>query len=105
MPSTIGKCKLFRIKHITLLEGETFLRNKHEIAFFEIKCTFFGRKENTIRMLKSEKIINYQKDLFENSAWAWNSYKFIRNIYKVRTGNEKNKFISNKITNTSNQKE
>ena len=48
MPSTIGKCKLFRIKHITRLEGETFLRNKHEIAFFEIKCTFFGRKENTI---------------------------------------------------------
>ena len=46
--STIGKCKLFRIKHITLLEGETFLRNKHEIAFFERKCTFFGRKENTI---------------------------------------------------------
>ena len=44
MPSTIGKCKLFRIKHITLLEGETFLRNKHEIAFLEIKCTFFGRK-------------------------------------------------------------
>ena len=31
------------------LETETFLRNKHEIAFFEIKCTFFGRKENTIR--------------------------------------------------------
>ena len=44
--------KLFRIKHITLLEGETFLRNKHEIAFFEIKCTFFGRKENTIRVNK-----------------------------------------------------
>ena len=51
MPSTIGKCKLFSIKHITVLEGETFLRNKHEIAFFEIKCTFFGRKENTIRQL------------------------------------------------------
>ena len=48
MPSTIGKCKLFRIKHITLLEGEIFLRNKHDIAFFAIKCTFFGRKENTI---------------------------------------------------------
>ena len=48
MPFTIGKCKLFRIKHIILLEGETFLRNKHEIAVFEIKCTFFGRKENTI---------------------------------------------------------
>ena len=31
MPSTIGKCKLFRIKHISLLEGETFLRNKHSV--------------------------------------------------------------------------
>ena len=50
MPFTIGKCKLFRIKHITLLEGETFLGNKHDIVFFEIKCTFFGRKENTISM-------------------------------------------------------
>ena len=52
MPSTIGKCKLFRIKHITHLEGETFLRNKHEIAFFEIQCTFCGRKENTMRVKK-----------------------------------------------------
>ena len=43
-PPTIGNCKLFRIKHITRLESETFLRNKHDIAFFEIKCTFFGRK-------------------------------------------------------------
>ena len=51
MPSTIEKCKLFRIKHITLLEGETFVRNKLEVAFFEIKCTFFGRKENTIRFI------------------------------------------------------
>ena len=54
MPSTIGKCKLYFIVIIifyylfALLEGETFLRNKHEIAFFEIKCTFFGKKENTI---------------------------------------------------------
>ena len=48
MPRTIGKCKLFRIKPITLLEGETFLRNKYKTEFFEIKCTFFGRKENTI---------------------------------------------------------
>ena len=54
MPSTIGKCKLFRIRHITLLEGETFLRNKHEIAFFEINRTFFGRKENTISISHSE---------------------------------------------------
>ena len=36
-PSTIGKCKLFTIKHNTRLEGEIFLRNKHKI------------KENTIR--------------------------------------------------------
>ena len=49
MPSTIGKCKLFRIKHTTpLLEGETFLNNKHQIAFLEIEGKFFGRKENTI---------------------------------------------------------
>ena len=54
MSSTIGKCNLFRIKHITLLEGETFLRNKHEIAIFEIKCTLFGRKENTINLILTE---------------------------------------------------
>ena len=48
MPYTIGKCKLFRIKYTTLLEGGTFLKNKHKIAFFEIKCTFFGREENAI---------------------------------------------------------
>ena len=59
MPSTIGKCKLFRTKHITLLESETFLRNKHNIAFFEIKCTFFGRKENTINLQNTEYIIGH----------------------------------------------
>ena len=48
MPSPIGKCKLFRIKHTTLLEGETFLRNKHKMHFFKIKCTFFVIKESTI---------------------------------------------------------
>ena len=48
------KCKLFRITHNTLLEGETFLRNKHEIAFFEIKCTFFVRKERAIKFLHRE---------------------------------------------------
>ena len=37
MPSTIGKRKLFRIKHTILLEGETFLRNKHEIAHFLVE--------------------------------------------------------------------
>ena len=33
-----------------MIEGETFLRNKYEIAFFEIKCTFFGGKENIIKL-------------------------------------------------------
>ena len=46
---------------------------------------------NELRMLKREKIVKYQKALFENSASAWNSYKFIRNIYKVKIGNEKNR--------------
>ena len=58
MPSTIGKCKLLGIKYTTLLEGETFLRNKHEIAFFGIKCTFFGRQENTISDANFSKFAN-----------------------------------------------
>ena len=37
MSFTIGKCKLFRIKHTTLLESETFLRNNHKIEFFVFK--------------------------------------------------------------------
>ena len=37
MPSTIDKWEIFRIKHINLVEGETFLRNKHKIAFFFFK--------------------------------------------------------------------
>ena len=49
MPSTIENCKSFRIKRTTVLEGETFLRNKHKTEFFEIKCTYCGRKENTIK--------------------------------------------------------
>ena len=59
MPSTIGKCKLFRIKLTTLLEGGTFLRTKHKIAFYEIKCTFFGRKENTINFATLWLNVNY----------------------------------------------
>ena len=45
MPSTIEKCKLFRIKHTILLEGEIFLRNKRKIAFFLNKCTFLVEKK------------------------------------------------------------
>ena len=51
-------------------------------------------------MLKREKIIKYKKALFENTVSASNIYKFIRNIYKVKTEYKLNKFTSN----TSNQK-
>ena len=59
MPSTIGKCKLFTIKHITLSEGETFLRNKYKIEFFLIRCTSFGRKENTISVVRVQTRITF----------------------------------------------
>ena len=45
MPSTIGKFKLFRIRHTTLLEDETFLRNKHEIAFLKKSAHFLVEKK------------------------------------------------------------
>ena len=48
MPFTIGKCNLFRIKHITLLEGERFLRKKHKMEL-KTKCIIFSKKKNTIR--------------------------------------------------------
>ena len=47
MPSTIGKCKLFKIKHTTLLEGSTFFRNKHKIPFFLNKVHFFLVEKKT----------------------------------------------------------
>ena len=86
MPSTIGKCKLFRIKHITLLEGETFLRNKHEIAFFEIKCTFFGRKENTIILKKKIwpeciLLISYKKK--NKTITIFSCYEYYRGVKNV----------------------
>ena len=48
MPSSIGKCKLFRIKYTTLLEGETFSRNKHEIEFFEKSAQFLVEKKTPL---------------------------------------------------------
>ena len=74
MLSTIAKCKLFRIIHSTLLEGETFLKNKHEIAFFEIKCTLFGRKENTIKV--QEIVVDYNTVLVQNAALTANFIGF-----------------------------
>ena len=87
MPSTIGKCKLFRIKHITLLEGEVFLRSKHKISFFEIKRTFFGRKENTI----NKKHINHQ-------VWSKLLF-FFRNFYKLLIDHSQSKSKASKWTN------
>ena len=37
IPYTIDKGELFSIKHNTLLEGETLLRNKHKIKFLKKK--------------------------------------------------------------------
>ena len=47
MPYTIGKFKQFRIKHTTLLEGETFLRNKHKFEFFLKKVHIFLIEKKT----------------------------------------------------------
>ena len=80
MPSTIGKCKLFRIKHITLLEGETVLTNKREIAFFVIKCTFFGRKENTISLIAISYIYYTHSCQIDNAS---NRQIFGKKIVKI----------------------
>ena len=56
-PPPLESVSVFRIKHIT--------RNKHEIAFFEIKCTFIGRKENTIRVNPVE-----MRKIFENLSFG-----------------------------------
>ena len=65
MPSIIGKCKLFRIKHTTLLEGETFLRNKHKIAFFLNKVhIFLVEKKTPLNCIQKQSILYptpYQK--------------------------------------------
>ena len=64
------------LKSANYLEGETFLRNKHEIAFFEIKCTFFGGKENTIRRIVYKNIsygkLVFTEQLFEVGESFWN---------------------------------
>ena len=49
MPSNIGKCELFRLKHTTLLEGEIFFRNKRKI--FLNKMHIFLQKRKQLRQL------------------------------------------------------
>ena len=65
MPSTIGKCKLFKIKHTTLLEGETFLRNKHKIEF----------KKNAHFLVEKKTPLVNKKNLFRNIAALSTFYK------------------------------
>ena len=58
MPSTIGKCELFGIKHTTLLEGETFLRNKLKIAFF-LNANFLIEKKTPLERMKQFWQVSY----------------------------------------------
>ena len=92
MPSTIGKCKLFRIKHIILLEGETFLRNKHEIAFFEIKCTFSSGKENTNRVCQKSAESSVASNFFL-TFYSWGKKTF---FYKKKLVFYKKNLLSTK---------
>ena len=41
------KFKLFKIKHTILLEGETFFKNEHKIAFFLNKVQIFLVEKKT----------------------------------------------------------
>ena len=52
----IGKCELFRIKHATLLEGETFLRNKHKIEFF----FFFFRENAHFFLVETKTLLDFR---------------------------------------------
>ena len=65
MPSTIGKCKLFRICYVifTLLEGATFLRNKNEIAFFEMHIFFHMFFKSSVGFVLSN-CLNAKKNKF-----------------------------------------
>ena len=61
MPPTIGKCKLFETKHTTLLEGETFLRNKHKIALFLNKLHIFLNKVHIFLVEKKTPLVSLEK--------------------------------------------
>ena len=47
MPSTIGKCKLFKIKHTTLLEGEIFFKKQTQNCIFCNKVHIFLVEKKT----------------------------------------------------------
>ena len=50
---------------------------------------------NEFRLLKREKVVKYQSTVNENTSEAWNNYKAIRNIYKVKIKREKNRYVTN----------
>ena len=54
--------------------------------------------------MKREKVFKFQSAINENRNEAWNNFKAIRNINKVRIEQEKNRHITNKI-NAYNQRE
>lgn len=60
---------------------------------------------NKLRELKRIKINKYKKVIIENTDEAWSTYRWIRNLYKVKIENEKNKYINNRINNAKDQKE
>lgn len=66
------------------------------------KCKWFN---DEIRHWKREKINKYQIARIANTTEAWANYKALRNFYKVKVENEKNKYINNKINNAKDQKE
>lgn len=59
---------------------------------------------NDLRIMKRDKIDKYNKAKIDNTAESWYSYVTIRNLYKVKIQNEKNKYINNQINNSTDQK-
>ena len=68
MPSTIEKCKLFRIKHATFLEGGTFLRNKHK------NCSFLNKVHIFFLVEKKTPL-----DKYAQTQCDWNYLKIVGN--------------------------
>ena len=74
-------CILFRIKHTTFNEGETFLRNKQKIAFFFTQNAHFflkkieGIKCNALHIGKCELFRTKQATILEIETFLRNKEK------------------------------
>ena len=64
-PSPLARANYF--------QGETFLRNKHKIAFFLIKCKFFGGKEQNFSVFKEK---DYKRSIFYISGFHNSELRF-----------------------------